>query len=96
MNINATLLMEKQMRLEDKQFYQERMAEFQNKIVDLRKYLHDKEESFSSVVTRLRKYEDLPESTVQEKLHAFRKELGEKSTNEFITEIIKDKNNYKL
>lgn len=49
--------MEKQMRLEDKQFYQERIIEFENKMIDLRKYLHDKEESFTSVVTRLRKYE---------------------------------------
>jgi hypothetical protein len=30
------------MRLEDKQFYNERMVEFENKMVDLRKYLHDK------------------------------------------------------
>ena len=48
--------MEKQMRLDDKLFYNERINEFENKIVDLRKYLHDKEDSFSSVIVRLRKY----------------------------------------
>jgi phosphopantetheine adenylyltransferase len=48
--------MEKQMRLEDKQFYQERIIEFENKMIDLRKYLHDKEESFTSVIIRLKKY----------------------------------------
>lgn len=56
--------MQKQMRLEDKQFYNERMVEFENKMVDLRKYLHDKQDSFSSVVARLKKYEDLAESTL--------------------------------
>ena len=51
--------MEQQMRLSDRQLYEERLVEFENKMVDLRKYLHDKEESFTSVVARLRRYEDV-------------------------------------
>jgi hypothetical protein len=47
------------MNLEESHFYNERIIEFENKIIDLRKYLHDKEDSFSSVITRLKKYEDL-------------------------------------
>jgi len=40
------------------------MVEFENKMIDLRKYLHDKEDSFSSVVARLKRYEDLAETTL--------------------------------
>ncbi len=75
-NINAVLLMEKQMRLEDRQFYNERMVEFENKIIDLRKYLHDKEDSFSSVVARLKRYEEIAESTIEDKLANYKKEIG--------------------
>ena len=64
------------MRLEDKRFYSERIVEFENKMVDLRKYLHDKEDSFSSVVARLKKYEELGESTMDDKLSTFKKEIG--------------------
>ncbi len=56
--LNAYLLMEQQLRVQDKAFYTERIAEFENRITDLRKYLHDKEETFSAVVTRLKKYEE--------------------------------------
>lgn len=73
------------MRLEDKRFYNERMVEFENKMVDLRKYLHDKEDSFSSVVARLKKYEDLGENSMEDKLSNFKKEIGERHINEFIT-----------
>jgi hypothetical protein len=55
--------MEQQMRLSDRQQYEERLVEFENKMADLRKYLHDKEESFTSVIIRLRRYEDLAEPT---------------------------------
>jgi len=34
----------------------------------LRKYLHDKEESFSSVVVRLKKYEEWGEKPLAEKI----------------------------
>ncbi len=33
-------------------------------MIELRKYLQDKEESFSNVVARLKKYEDLTEVTL--------------------------------
>ena len=56
--LNAELLMEQQLRVEDKAFFTERIAEFENRITDLRKYLHDKEETFSAVVSRLKKYEE--------------------------------------
>jgi len=55
-NISMMMLMEQQMRLEDKHFYSERIAEFEIKINDLRKYLQDKEDSFSSVISRLKRY----------------------------------------
>ena len=42
-------------------------------MVDLRKYLHDKEDSFSSVVARLKKYEELAENTMDDKLSNFKK-----------------------
>lgn len=35
---------------------------------ELRKYLQDKEDSFSAIVFRLRKYEDLNEATLTAKL----------------------------
>jgi hypothetical protein len=93
-SINASLLMEQQMRLSDRQLYEERLVEFENKMADLRKYLHDKEESFTSVVTRLRRYEDLPEPTTDDKLHAFKKEINERHTNEFIADLIRERNQY--
>lgn len=40
-------------------------------MVELRKYLQDKEESFASVVNRLKKYEDLNEVTLDTKLNEF-------------------------
>jgi len=44
--------------------------------VDLRKYLQDKEESFTSVVLRLKKYEELSEPTIDDKLKLFKKDIG--------------------
>lgn len=93
-SINASLLMEQQMRLSDRQLYQQRLVEFENKMADLRKYLHDKEDSFTSVVARLRKYEDLAEPTIQDKLHTFKKEISERHTQEFIANLIKERNQY--
>ncbi len=86
--------MEQQMRLSDRQLYEERLVEFENKMVDLRKYLHDKEESFSSVVARFRRYQDLTQPTIEQKLHTFKKEIGERHVHEFIAELIKEKNKY--
>ena len=82
------------MKLEDKRFYNERMVEFENKMVDLRKYLHDKEDSFSSVVTRLKRYEDMQENSMEDKLSNFKKEIGERHVNDFIAEILREKNFY--
>jgi hypothetical protein len=93
-SINASLLMEQQMRLSDRQFYEERLVEFENKMIDLRKYLHDKEESFTSVIVRLKKYEDLAEQTIEEKLQNFKKEIGERHINDFIADLIREKNYY--
>jgi hypothetical protein len=87
--------MEQQMRLEDKRLYHERMVEFENKIVDLRKYLHDKEDSFSSVVLRLKQYEELAESPMEDKLSNFKKEIGERHVNQFIAELLKEKDFYR-
>lgn len=42
---------------------------------DLRKYLQDKEDSFTTVVNRLRKYEDLKEVIIKDKTHQFKNEL---------------------
>lgn len=83
------------MRLEDKRLYHERMIEFENKIVDLRKYLHDKEDSFSSVVLRLKQYEELAESPMEDKLSNFKKEIGERHVNQFIAELLKEKDFYR-
>lgn len=71
------------------------MVEFENKIVDLRKYLHDKEDSFSSVVTRLKKYEELGESTMDDKLSQFKKDIGDSHINEFFAIVLKEKSFYK-
>lgn len=40
-------------------------------------------------------YEDLGEPTMEDKLYNFKKEIGERSTNEFITELVKERNFYK-
>lgn len=56
MNVNASVLIEQQLRIEEKKFYSERILDFENSMTELRKYLQDKEESFSSVVSRLKKY----------------------------------------
>lgn len=93
-SINASLLMEQQMRLSDRQFYEERLIEFENKMADLRKYLHDKEDSFTSVIVRLKRYEDLAEPPLEDKLHAFKKDIGERHINEFIAQLIRERNHY--
>ena len=39
--------------------YHERLIDLENNMNELRKYLQDKEDSFSAIVIRLKKYEDL-------------------------------------
>jgi hypothetical protein len=46
------------------------------------------------VITRLKKYEDIYELTLEDKLTTFKKEIGEKHINEFISQVIEEKNYY--
>lgn len=64
----AKLLIEEQLKNEEKQFYTERLVEFEVKISELRKFLQDKEDSFTAVLCRLRKYDELSELTLNIKL----------------------------
>lgn len=64
-------------------------------MVELRKYLQDKEESFASVVNRLKKYEDLSEVTLETKLSKFQAELEESSADEFLKKVIEERDKYK-
>lgn len=47
--------------------------EYENNMTELRKYLQDKEDSFSAIVVRLKKYEDLNEVSLSTKLDRFQK-----------------------
>ena len=46
-------------------------------------------------MARLKRYEELGESTMDDKLSTFKKEIGERHVNEFIAEILKEKNFYR-
>lgn len=96
MNTNALLLIEQQLRVEEKKFYNERILDFETNIIELRKYLQDKEESFSAVVTRLKKYEDLIEVTLETKLHKLSAEFGEDSNPNLLKKLVEERDKYKL
>lgn len=54
---------------------------------ELRKYLQDKEQSFSTVVSRLKKYEDINESPLETKLHKLSAELGEQHAGALLKKL---------
>ena len=64
-------------------------------MIELRKYLIDKEESFSSVVQRLGKYEDLSQVSLETKLHHFSAEFNENGGRAFIEKVIEERDHYK-
>ena len=70
------------------------MIEYDNKISDFRKYLHDKEDTYNSVSLRLKKYEELHEPLIEEKLYAYKEEIEQNSAQDFISELLKEKNYY--
>lgn len=64
-------------------------------MTELRKYLQDKEESFSSVVSRLKKYEDLTEVTLETKLHKLANELNEEYAGTLLKKLAEERDKYR-
>ena len=63
------------------------MAELENMIIDLRKSNKDKENEFTVIVNKLRKYEDIREMTLEEKIrNDDKKHLG--ITNRYKEELL--------
>lgn len=83
------------MRVEEKKFYNERLIEFENTMSDLRKYLQDKEDSFTTVVNRLRKYEDLKEVIIKDKTHQFKNELQKPIEHELLKKTTEERDKYR-
>lgn len=51
--------MECQLRIEETKSFNERIKDFEENMAELRRYLHDKEESFSFVAEKLKRFEEL-------------------------------------
>lgn len=62
---------------------------------ELRKFLQDKEDSFSAIVMRLKKYEELCELTLSTKIEKFRREVREGCLEDFIRELTEERDQYK-
>ena len=63
------------------------MAELENMIIDLRESNKDKENEFTVIVNKLRKYEDIREMTLEEKIrNDDKKHLG--ITNRYKEELL--------
>lgn len=62
---------------------------------ELRKYLQDKEDSFSAIVIRLKKYEDLNEISLTTKLDRYQKQFKEEPIPKIISELTQERDKYK-
>lgn len=63
---------------------------------ELRKYLQDKEDSFTVIVNRLRKYEDLNEVFIKDKVTQFKNDLQKQNlTNDILRNIAEERDKYK-
>ena len=57
-----------QLRVEERSTYYEKLNELENVIKEMRKRMMDKEEGFTVIVNRLRKYENIREVILENKL----------------------------
>ena len=81
--------------MEEKKFYNERLVEFENTINELRKYLQDKEDSFSLIVNRLRKYEDLNEAFIRDKVYQYKNDLQANNQQELFRKLAEERDHFK-
>lgn len=75
--------------------YQERLLELENNMAELRRYLQDKEDSFSAIVMRLKKYEDLNEVSLLTKLDRYKKDFQEEFVTKIFSDLTEERDKYK-
>ena len=95
LSTSALLLIEQQLRIEEKKMYQERLLELENNMAELRRYLQDKEDSFSAIVMRLKKYEDLNEVSLLTKLDRYKKDFQEEFVTKIFSDLTEERDKYK-